>query len=96
MVREFVVCDSCTNVIKTPDDGFIVKGNIYNADHGEFPLRMVGDNFPTSRTFAIKLSEVGETGICKSCMIKSLGLTLDDLRKHQQAHDTVQVYAKSA
>lgn len=92
MVREFVVCDCCTNVIRNPEDGFIVKGNIYNADYGEFPIRMVGDNFPTSRSFAIRLSEVGETGICKSCLIKSLGLSLDDLRANQ----TVPVYARTA
>lgn len=74
MVREFVVCDHCHSVIANPEDGFIVKGNIYNADHGEFPERLVGDNFPTTRSFAVRLDEIGETGICKSCMCKALGL----------------------
>lgn len=74
MIREFVVCDQCQSVIANPEDGFIVKGNIYSADHGQFPDRLVGDNFPTSRSFAVRLDEIGQTGICKSCMIKALGL----------------------
>lgn len=75
MVREFVVCDHCGQVIARPEDGFMVKGNIYAADHGAKLLRLVGDNFPRSRSFAVRLDEIGETGICKSCMSKALGLS---------------------
>ncbi|MDZ4722536.1 MAG: hypothetical protein SGI97_01275 [candidate division Zixibacteria bacterium] len=74
MIKEFVVCDSCTKVIASPEDGFVVKGNIYAADHGENPDRLVGDNFPRSRTFAVRLDEIGETGICRPCLMKALGL----------------------
>lgn len=81
-VNDYVVCDGCAKIITRPEDGFMIKGNIWAADPGENRALLVGNNFPETRNFAVTLSEIGESHLCTNCMVRSLGLKQEFMTTH--------------
>lgn len=76
-IKKCYCCDDCTILIENPDDGFVIKGNIYIASpesHGG----LIGNNFPAGKVTGIALGEIGETVLCKSCFLKALKLNADN------------------
>ena len=63
------LCDICDNLIKTPHEGYVIHGNIYNAAFDR-PGGLIGDNFPQEGE-----TEVKKTVLCVACMKKALNLS---------------------
>jgi hypothetical protein len=73
-VVEHYLCDNCDVLISSPEEGYIIHGNIYVADPNERG-GLIGNNFPKEGDDSlIKSTDVKETVLCKSCFIKAIAL----------------------
>lgn len=69
-----VICDDCSEILKSPDDGFSILGNIGKASSDEF-LGLIGNNFPTpSRNGNININYIHKVDLCIKCFKIRLGL----------------------
>lgn len=60
------LCNNCEEPIRTPQDGVLVRGNIYVADaHDRGGL--VGNAFPDPADGKIRASEIKEFAFCQQC-----------------------------
>jgi hypothetical protein len=89
-VQKFAVCDRCSNVVTSSDQGFTIKGNVYAAATSDRPVCLVGNNFPRITGMAFKVEEIGETHLCHDCMLSALGLEV------HVAHQKKAMASKSA
>jgi hypothetical protein len=64
------VCDHCQAVIAKSEDGFVIQGNIYNANFNN-PGGLIGDNIPPPDSAS---NVVKRTVMCKLCLVKILNL----------------------
>lgn len=69
------LCDECDRVISSPNEGFIIHGNIYVADSNELG-GLIGNNFPKQED--APASEVKKTVYCKECFLKALEIQEDN------------------
>ena len=68
-IREVFLCLKCFNPILNDDDGFVVQGNIYNANITN-KGGLIGNAFPKNSFYAIspfKIDEVKKYSYCRDC-----------------------------
>ena len=75
------ICDQCDQPILTPDNGFIVHGNIYVADTSR-QGGLIGNNFPDEGS----AEDVKKSVFCKKCFLQALNL------KEPKFYETNKVY----
>lgn len=71
---EQYLCDRCDCVIREPEKGFVVHGNIYVAD----PTSMgglIGNNFPEEGG---KIEDIKKSVYCLQCFLIAIGLNKGD------------------
>ena len=66
-------CDKCKGLIRKPEDGVIVHGNIYRANPDERG-GLIGNNFPKD-AFIVSddnpiVDQIGESVYCQGCFLK--------------------------
>lgn len=69
---EHFLCDCCDVEIKSPEEGFIIHGNIYVADPNTIG-GLIGDNFPEGDELVAK-DQVTKSVMCRSCFMRALNL----------------------
>lgn len=71
-VGSFYFCDYCNMAIYNPEDGFVIHGNVYEAD----PTcrgGLIGNNFPEVEPGTkIEVTDVKETVLCSKCLFEIL------------------------
>lgn len=75
---ERFLCDKCDEVIDDPKDGFVIHGNVYNADAASIG-GLIGNNLPPANDDGkVDLQAIRKTVLCKTCLLKTLGLSEDE------------------
>ena len=63
-------CDKCKGLIKKPEDGVVVHGNIYMADPNE-QGGLIGNNFPdTNKDRWVTEDAIKKSVYCQGCFLK--------------------------
>lgn len=71
---EQYLCDHCNRIIMRPDQGFVVHGNIYEADPSCLG-GLIGNNFPDAKPGQpVTIDDVQKTVLCVKCLGEALGL----------------------
>lgn len=73
VVQQYL-CDNCDEIIQTPEEGFVVYGNISLANPEKL-CGVIGNNFPPpDENGLIKFEDIKKTVLCKECFVKGLNL----------------------
>lgn len=76
-------CDICETVIKNPNDGFVVTGNVGVADISQSHKDLIGNNIPEpSEDGTIMANEINKQYFCKSCLCKALNILCVSVRNN--------------
>lgn len=80
-VGQFYYCDLCHNPIYDKSSGFIIHGNIYEADPAK-RSGLIGNSFPNvTPEDSIKVEDVLEKVYCLDCLCKTLKINSQHVRK---------------
>ena len=83
-VGQFYYCDLCHNPIYSKENGFVVHGNIYQAEPGQ-RAGLIGNNFPeVTPEDSIKVEDVLEKVYCLECFCKTLKIPLKKEEEKQE------------
>jgi len=69
------ICGKCGKKVMNPEDGFIIKGNIYVADPDD-RRGLIGNAFPEpdKNNGFIHAGDIEEYCFCKACLSEVLGI----------------------
>ncbi|MBK7107436.1 MAG: hypothetical protein IPH62_19390 [Ignavibacteriae bacterium] len=80
-IETVITCDKCHNIIKLPQDGYAIIGNIGDCHPSlETSVALIGvTNFEKDNGI-IKCNNVKVVHYCKICLLKDLNITFTNIR----------------